>query len=114
MIVLLLGARAGTKSETGIPWTQKEVEYAFLKNKRVFTYLRETPRELLPLVDRDKKGQKALASLLESVQKRLTRIQRFRLGECCKLTAMVIRDVDCYAEVLKTKEEENSYNESFG
>ena len=114
MVVLLLGSRAGTKSETGEPWAQKEVDYAFSKNKRVFAYQRVTPQESLSLVDRDQTGETALTDLLEFVQKKVAIVPRFELGECCKLTAMVIRDVDRYARELKEWQQQKSYDESFG
>jgi len=109
MVVLLLGSRAGTTSDTGERWTRKEVRYAFQKNKRVFAYLRETPTESLSLVDRDKEAERDLDSLLTDIKEKLAVIPRFKFGECCKLTAMVIRDVDRCTRELEAEAYGNSF-----
>jgi len=113
LIVLLVGSRAGTISDTGERWTSREVKYALSKQKPVLAYVRETPKSLLNLVDRNEDGQKALAELLDTVTTRMTKVQPFRLGECCKLTAMVIRDVDRLIQELKAEREKDSYYKGF-
>jgi nucleoside 2-deoxyribosyltransferase len=113
MVVLLIGSRAGTPSETGQCWTKNEVDYAFAKGKRVFAYIREVPHEMITLTDQDKAGETAVRLLLEAVEEKLALIPRYKRGECCKLTAMVIRDVARYTEELKAMEGKNNYADSF-
>jgi len=113
LVVLLIGSRAGSASETGQYWTKDEVDYAFAKGKRVFAYIREVPHEIIALTDQNREGEMAVRSLLEAVEKKVALIPRYRRGECCKLTAMVIRDVARYVEELKAAKANESYTDSF-
>lgn len=113
LVVLLIGARAGTKSESGQTWTKKEFDYASKKGKRVFAYIREVPSELISLSDREKDGELAIRALIDAVQKRIALVPRYKLGECCRLTAMVTRDVTRYVEELKGADERKTYTDSF-
>jgi hypothetical protein len=113
MVVLLIGSRAGTKSETGQCWTKNEVDHAFAKGKRVFAYIREVPPELLLLTDQHKDADLEVISLVQAAEARLALIPRYWLGECCKLTAMVIRDVTRCIEDLKAADAQKSYDDSF-
>jgi nucleoside 2-deoxyribosyltransferase len=113
MVVLLIGSRAGSASETGQYWTKNEVDYAFAKGKRVLAYIREVPREMIALTDQNRQGEMAVRLLLEAVETKVALIPRYKRGECCKLTAMVIRDVARYVEELKAGKEKDSYSDSF-
>ncbi len=50
---------------------------------------------------------------MEAVEDKIALVPRYKLGECCKLTAMVIRDVALYTEEPKATEQQKSYNDSF-
>jgi nucleoside 2-deoxyribosyltransferase len=113
IVVLLIGSRSGSKSDTGQTWTKEEVDYALAKGKRVFAYIRELPAEVLALTDRNADGELALNSLIDEVDKKIALVQRYKYGECCKLTAMVIRDVQqCVADLTHARQAA-SYDQGF-
>jgi hypothetical protein len=113
IVVLLIGSRSGSKSGTGQTWTKEEVDYAFEKGKRVFAYIRELPRDVLALTDRDCDGELALNALVNEVNKRIALVQRYNYDECCKLTAMVIRDVQQCVADLEDGRQRDSYDWGF-
>lgn len=51
IVVLLIGLRYGSKSDDGVNWTEKEVQYALSKGKCVFCYIREHPEIDLKNID---------------------------------------------------------------
>ena len=96
VVVLLISSRAGTESDTGETWTRKEFDYAVARRKRIFAYIREFPPEYQTHADVDPSRQAAVEEFKVAVQKKISIVPRFLLGECCKLTAMVARDVGKY------------------
>jgi len=113
MIVLLIGSRAGSWTKMGNTWTQAETNYAFAKNKRVFAYIREIPDEIQKLVDIDDKKQESINNFINFVDEKIALVPRFKKKECCKLIAMVIRDIERYANELRDNEAYESYMEGF-
>lgn len=113
IVVLLIGSRAGSASDTGQYWTKDEVDYAFEKGKRVFAYVRDVPRELIPLTDPNRDGEMGITSLLDAVKKKVALIPHYKRGECCKLTAMVIRDVTRHVEESNKVRGNDNYADSF-
>ena len=113
IVVLLIGSRAGATSVTGQTWTREEVDHALAKGKRIFAYKRELPPELLSLTDRDPGSDLALISLLRAVEEKVAIVPRYNYNECCKLTAMVVRDVlGCVAD-LAGAAQQASYDRGF-
>ena len=112
-VVLLIGHRSGDSSGSGESWTQMEVKYAMKKKKRLFVYIRELPDKLTQLVDQDLEKQHKLENFISLIEKRVANIPRFKRGQCCRLTAMVVRDVDRYLQALEIARQEASYNDSF-
>ena len=78
-----------------------------------YSPIHELPKDVETFTDRDEEGEAALRLLLNAVEKRIALVPRFKQGECCKLTAMVIRDVTRYVEELNTRAEGDSYADSF-
>ena len=93
IVVLLIGSRAGSTSVSGQTWTKEEVDHALARGKRMFAYKRELAPELLSLTDRDPKSEPALSLRLRAVEEKIAIVPRYNHNECCKLTAMVVRDV---------------------
>ncbi|MGA2781951.1 MAG: DUF4062 domain-containing protein [Smithella sp.] len=112
-VILLIGQHSGTLSGSGKPWTQVEARYAIQKKKRLFVYVRQIPDELRTLIDQDLEAKRKLEEFICFIEKKIANVPRFNLGQCCRLTAMVVRDVDRYLRTLEKTRQEASYLDSF-
>ena len=109
MVVVLVGSRAGDVSPDGRTWTRKESEYAVLSGKKVFAYIRETSEEERSQFDSDRSSQESLTDLVKFLEGRIAIVPRYTRGDCCRLTAMVIRDVSRYAEQLQSEDYDDGF-----
>lgn len=113
MIILLIGMSYGTESKEGLSWTETEIRYAIKNKKRIFAYFRDLKPEQLRLIDSNEEKRKKLDVFIKMLEKHVPIIPRYKYGEYCKFVAMVIRDIDRYAEKLKENERQENYNGSF-
>lgn len=113
MIILLIGMRYGSESESDYSWTEEEIRYAIKKNKRIFAYVRKLDSEQKMLVDQDMKKAKKFEKFAEMVNKHVPVIPRYSYEKPYQLGAIVVRDVDRYAEELKAKESAEIYSDGF-
>jgi len=113
MVILLMGMRYGTESGAGYSWTEEEIRYAIDKKKRIFAYVRELDRELKMMMDRNEEKSEKLEKFVKIVNKYVPVIPRNSYKDYCRLIAMIVRDVDRYAEKLRANERERSYNDGF-
>ena len=83
------------------------------RKSEYFAYIRELPRKRKRLTGRSTRGKEALKALISAVKEKVKFVPRFEQHECCKLTAMIIRDVLGAVAELTAASESESYNRSF-
>ena len=114
MIILLIGMRYGSESESGYSWTEHEIRYALKKKKRVFAYVRKLDsKEYKMLVDRDMEKAEKLEEFVKKIRKHVPIIPRYPYDKVYQLVAMAIRDVGKYKEELEAKDAKETYAEGF-
>lgn len=104
VIVLLIGLRYGSLTETGKSWTETEIRYAQSQGKPIFCYIRE--HEEVDSQDFD--IPEPLLAFIQEVEK-TNGAQRYPKSKDHILIAMVIRDL-CKWE---SKQEALNHDDSF-
>ena len=108
-VVLLIGLRYGSTGDDGVSWTEKEIHYALNSGKDVFCYIREHPEINMTNFQIDER----LLYFINWVERIIPVVPRYDYGQCCILTAMVIRDLDRWARDRRADEGDTSYINSF-
>ena len=112
VIILLIGERYGSESNSGESWTEKEVMYAMAKGKKIFAYKRRNPNHVV-LVDIDRRKNDKLRDFITMVEANLGEMPPYIYKENHILIGMVVCDVDRYAIQMENKVREQSYINGF-